>query len=307
MCPPGSGRIRSRLIAGRLQDDARRAGRTAKNFDNLFKTLPAYSTSKNQPILILFDCLPGDGNPETSEQRRRERYAVLSAFNTAGYAPAPLQADRLSYARLPTGRERAAPPRKSKTDGGKETAAPDIRIPFEWATAESPQPLKHRAVCVLWVGDYYLPLHPLKSIIHLKEMIVQEAAKQVPGATIQFAIAGRLDSKPLDDLLEDDQAVDVKPEKTPPLKGVTLYVTRSTAPFVRDRPPPEHSGLNLEYVVGTDDLLAEKLVEELELRSLHPGREGEDIAIVAEWDSQYGRKMPELFEAAGLLQGPGIA
>jgi hypothetical protein len=286
------------LAAVWAAQDTEQGPEPVKNFENLFKTLPAYSTSGDKSILILFDCLPGDGNPETSEQRRRERYSVLSAFSTAGYAPAPVQADRLSYARLPAARERGTPPRESKPESGKETSLPDFRLPFEWATAESAQPVNHRAVCVVWVGDDYLPLHPLRSIIHLKTMIMKEAAKQVPGVKIEFAIAGRLDSKPLRDLLADDQAVEVKPGSPPPLKEVTLYVTRSTAPFARDLPPPAHSGLNLEYVIGTDDLLAERLVEELELRSLHPGREGEDIAIIAEWDSQYGRKMPELFEAA---------
>jgi hypothetical protein len=266
----------------------------ARNFDYLFKARPVYSTSPTKPILILFDCLPSDGNPETSEQRRRERYSVLSALNTAGYAPAPVQADQLCYARIPTTNGPGSPPRRIKTKGDKGTSSPEMWIPFEWATAESPSEVNYKGVCVIWVGEDFLPQHPLKSIICLKSMLELAVPE---GEQVKFAINGRLDSTPLANLLDDDKNVVPNADKEL-LQNMTLYVTRSTAGFVRELPKPTHSGLNVEYVIGTDELLAEKLVNELDSRSLFPGRDGVDIALVAEWDSQYGREMPERFRAA---------
>jgi hypothetical protein len=48
---------------------------------------PNGADQKNPKVLFLFDCIDPENNPEAAEMRRRERYAILSALNTAGYVP----------------------------------------------------------------------------------------------------------------------------------------------------------------------------------------------------------------------------
>src|SRR5262249_28515905 len=87
--------------------------------------------------------------------------------------------------------------------------------------------------------------------------------------------------------------------ETGSLKGVTLYVTQSTTPSIRD---PEkllltNSGLALEYVIGTDDLLAQAIVEEMRERGIG-AKKGASGALIAESDTDYGRYMHLVFSAA---------
>jgi hypothetical protein len=91
--------------------------------------------------------------------------------------------------------------------------------------------------------------------------------------------------------------------------NVKLFVTQSTVAQIRtdlakkkSSPQPELAGkkswLEPHYVIGTDDELAKALVEELKLRGLAPGTEGNDIAIISEWDTEYGRLMMPTFKDA---------
>jgi hypothetical protein len=77
---------------------------------------------------------------------------------------------------------------------------------------------------------------------------------------------------------------------------VTLYVTNSTASSVRYK-PPNLCGLKLEYVIDTDKFLADALIAELHIRDIDlkkPGR----LAVIAEWDTDYGRELHDAFNAA---------
>ena len=51
----------------------------------------------------------------------------------------------------------------------------------------------------------------------------------------------------------------------------------------------------LVHVIGTDCELATALREELEHRGIRPAKDPAKIALVAEWDTSYGRNMIEVF------------
>jgi hypothetical protein len=91
----------------------------------------------------------------------------------------------------------------------------------------------------------------------------------------QFAITGRINSTFLDRILQGDSA----------LPGTTLYVTNSTAPSLREN-------VKLEYVIGDDNNLAVCLADEIRLRQVSL-----NIALIAEWDTDYGREMFKVFQA----------
>jgi hypothetical protein len=85
-----------------------------------------------------------------------------------------------------------------------------------------------------------------------------------------------------------------------------LYVTQATVDDIRKALLQEaKSWVQPHYVIGTDKELAKSLLEELEYRRfIEPGKPGNDIAIVCEWDTEYGRRMlPTFKNAIAALRG----
>ncbi|MCA9283912.1 MAG: hypothetical protein KDA22_01765, partial [Phycisphaerales bacterium] len=56
-----------------------------------------------------------------------------------------------------------------------------------------------------------------------------------------------------------------------------------------------HSGAVVQRTIGTDEDLVIAIIDELERRGIHPGRGGDRLALVHEWDTAYGRALPETF------------
>src|SRR5262249_23662332 len=128
---------------------------------------------------------------------------------------------------------------------------------------------------------------------------LEAAVKHRSGASCKFAVTGRIESSQLRDVLREDEQDQGKLDGQ--LNDVTLYVTYSTAPFVRQLPLPEalHSGLKLEFIVSPDDVLADTLMAELRNRGVHPEL-GDPLALIAEWDTDWGRSMHKIFHPSSL-------
>src|SRR5262249_53735288 len=106
-------------------------------------------------VLYLLDYLPPEHTPEAEENRRRERYAVLSALNTAGYVPT--EPDRLHYVQFGDPSDSKDTPDPKFGARAWKPVGRRIRIPYEWATwdpdlEDSPAKDGYWAVCVLWVS-----------------------------------------------------------------------------------------------------------------------------------------------------------
>jgi hypothetical protein len=225
----------------------------------------------SEPVLFIFDCLYAEDSAEMAEQRRRERYATLAALGTARYEPE--DSTQLRFATL----------------GGRgRPEYYDWAIPYEWWVPAKGVKAKHRAVCVLWVPK----TDRLDYLCSLKRALT------VPKSRFAFAVKGMIDTTDLQSLL-DIKALDGS------LQNVftgddTLYVTYSTAPGARGGAGNEDAlcacGLTPEYVIGTDDVLAKNLLDELKRRGIAThNKDSKTVAIVAERDTDYGRSMHHYF------------
>jgi hypothetical protein len=242
---------------------------------------PKVGGDQDKQVLFLLDCVEPENTPEAAENRRRERYAVLSALNTAGYTPT--HPDRI-YA--------VAPPRKGQPE--VDPSQDDKRIPYEWAeplrdeNGRISEDIQFQAVCVLWVSPRPDDKHQLDFLARLSRHLKVALSKCKDSPTCKFAIAGRITSTQLATMLREEAGFD---------DPVTLYVTYSTAPSVRRRQLTKQlfdSRFALEYVIDTDQFLAQKLICELKRRGIHPEQSG-SLAIIAEWDTEYGREMHQVF------------
>ncbi len=272
--------------------------------------------------LVLFVWIPAGYTFKESELRRRERYAALSAMNTAGYVPAQLSS-KIKYLKVLEPSTRLGPRRAA------------VLVPFEWfkpnegprqsSTAETPRnPDQDRpfyeSVCLLWVPDLRLSAAPgakrLETVGVFKSCLDAKLA-----GPLEVGITGRIGSdnlavitrglytRGLDtrglEVCRGDSRADVSRGQRA-LDGCPLYVTFSTSPRVRTAYRSYHDSLQLlvggwwrgygpilDFVIGDDQRLADVLIRELNNRSpKRPAR----VALIAEWDTAYGREMPNYFQ-----------
>jgi hypothetical protein len=269
-----------------------------RGFAPLRDQMPSAAAEDDTGRAVLFLCLflEPDGTPETVETRRRERYAVISALSTAGYVPA--SSESLSFLLPGAPRPPAAPP----------PAAPGYAVPFEWFVEPQDSTCGCQlrtdnpflAVCVLWFTDSpaYRPL--LGQFAALRRQVDATFGDRPH----EVVFSGRLTSARVEELLKADAHAAKRP--TAPahpdlepgcLSGSRLLLSSSTAPYVRDR-PFTFSGLAPEFLIGTDEQLAETVLAELRRRSLVPGTPDCPLALIAESDSTYGRGVYPIFVKA---------
>jgi hypothetical protein len=143
-------------------------------------------------VLFIFDYASPENTPEAAENRRRERYAVLSALNMAGYAAT--DPDHLHYvdlAPLPD----PAPAAKDSKPGES-----GMRVPYEWANwvrDKPPDEKAYRADCVLWVSP-----PPERQLLQLLAELKERQSQWEQGSVCWFAITGRIDSSRLRAMLD---------------------------------------------------------------------------------------------------------
>jgi hypothetical protein len=319
--------------------------RDRPRIDDSFASADFKNDLRQNPALFIFIYIDSRPTPEAAEVRRRERYATLSALNTAGYAP--VNSDEINYITRSGGRQEKAGSPNSVGEGPNRDF-----IPYEWVQpyeewGDAPtdaMKFKYQAVCLLWINDRFIQQRTFGFFADLKAKL----SAALHSSTADFAITGRINSNRLLTFLSEYR----KPDKTislgnsPPdffsdrkgepfailepaltqfavlgrtgmlpflrlathfttpgktnaesQKGIPLYVTNSTAPRVREE-ISETPTFQARLFIGTDQLLADCLVQELKNRGLAPGEEGNNIAIVAEWDTEYGRSMFPIFRKA---------
>jgi hypothetical protein len=282
-----------------------------------------------KPILFLVSYLDTRDSPDRAEKHRRERYATLSALATAGYVP--VQADRISY--VDVCQKRAIGATVAETNRWIHIPFEWFQLICENRPSLMP-PAKYsfRKICVLWVADDLVDGEKLKSIIELRKLLqkvkeggqginsyalpgwnclgrlllekVKEAGR---GIDFRLKVKGPIGSGELYKLLHDHDELAGKPPEAKWLEDLDVIVTNSTADYVRrplenssaDDIPPRHFKPHtgkLEYMIATDQVVADILIEELINRGLNLSQH--DVAIVAEWDTDYGRSMYSTFKQA---------
>jgi len=248
---------------------------------------------KKDTIAILAVMVSAGPYAKQAEARLRMRYAVVSGLGTEGFWPK--DAEHIGFVNDLNKATSIVNNNKGKhrldlSDG--EDQLPSL-MPYEWY--ESAGDARH--VLLLWLdNDAFTnrPLAKLELLLHalgkhagsikligpagsgtLKAM-VQEARKAASFETLRTKVDAysAMATATEEELTGDDSWVDVI------LSGnVFRHFARA---------------------IATDDLLAKKLVDELKLRMPPDNTKTMtyDVAIVSEWDTLYGRALPDAFEAA---------
>jgi len=252
------------------------------------------------PFLILPAFLGGDPYPEDVETRLRLRSAVLSALRAE--ALAPLDAEHLRYF-LFTYKER------------------DLYIPFEWFEPDSLRPNAGIGpqvhVLVLWLNESAIDTGFLSFLDCLRRRLDRVFASHKEFMP-EMRVLGPSDSDALRQMVEESADAPKRQAalcgaihgaaNNPKLKIERIYSSQSTAEQARAADPlPGQGGrlgaapithlgtIPIDFVIDTDSKLAQSLVYELHLRNSCPARRENDVAIIAEWDTLYGRGIHQVF------------
>jgi len=259
-----------------------------------------HSEAHQEETLILAVFLRGECYPEEEESRLRSRYAVVSALYAAGYAAdeaGDLRCLSMPYLNLKGPPWPVCPFERFTLRESETNREHDDLVSAEYRQVN---PLKN--VVVVWVDERLLDEtkvgpHPLEALTRLTEQLKMG----VPGSSL--AILGPQSSDTLRALLFDkgDEQHDYSDGVRTP-----IYSFASTVAALRKpQTPPSllEKYFKLVYVIGTDHELAEALSAELKLRGVKPAIDPSKIALVAEWDTYYGRSMIEEFSKE--LRGAG--
>jgi hypothetical protein len=332
----------STSVEARLWEDPFEAVKRSKDYqdpkagglDSIQKGRIAEKILKTQDeaLVILGVMVLGGEYAESSEMRRRSRYALLSGLVEQGYYPDHY--DQLNFLRFPIS---GSEPTKSKLSDviPYESYSPDPSI------SKRASPAPH--VLVLWLNQDRLHPHPLSELGILiskikNEIRPKEKTKSLSPCKIKFKLLGPADSTTLKAIIDEVRVSGTgeKGPSLPALHDVEMYCwgatadeflltgedARSNAEFNLSHALREKFAVRFYRTIGTDSQLMKALVDELELRKdpndsrlklrkdplvdeSKPRDEtscSDRVALISEWDTIYGRTLPKAFaiEASGL-------
>jgi hypothetical protein len=298
---------------------ARGAGSVARGWNELAQEIAeklAATRSHIPRISVLLVMTDGSPYVEGTEQRIRDRYAVGAALSVACYAPE--DGDRIGYVIW----NRSDPPSS---------------IPFEWYRPRKlrdcdpggPASTLHDRVLTLWLSDELFgerPLHDLSAMMQHIRRLVDESpagAGSKPAVRLAFRVIGPPGSAMLRTMVTEakqdraglnwavpgqDQGAALLPMYSPwaSVSSSVIYQSIEGA-RAREEVDPDQwvvdtfklAGIDFAYRPPSDFSLAQTLLNELALRRVRPS---DPIAIIAEWDTFYGRNLPLEFSVAGCMQ-----
>lgn len=176
----------------------------------------------------------GGDYPENAEQRRRTRYAVVSALSSQGFVPE--REDALGYFKPSVGLRR------------------QTRVPFEWFRLEN----SARQVLLLWLDENMLEE---RTAVSQLVQLMGSLDVSTPSDRARVAILGPVSSGTLAAMVAEMGQAHRTP---PPLKFFsTATATAATAPTLDALPP------SVLRMIATDDKVMDALVEELQRRNVN--------------------------------------
>jgi len=289
--------------------------------------------SRKDKVLILAVMVSNSPYAEDGEWRLRERYAILAALNVAQYVPR--NQDRIQFFRtfvdLPPPGATSQPAARASANSTPPCTRPGQKantflIPYEWLDrAPAANGNLAKSVVVLWLDDAMFVDHPAAYIGRLARQLWGSSTS--PPGNISLKVIGPDSSNGLTQLLkdpilstcpqtagDDGSAFPDRDILRAQLKGVDIYSARATAANIFVDPAMSSDqlnrsfalgdsgpGLNLRRVIGADDRLALALCDELALRGVDV--QNDQIVLVGEWDTVYGRALPRTFAAATRAYG----
>ena len=244
---------------------------------------------------------------ENTEQRRRRRYAVLSALNVSGYKPNDSQ--HIGY---------FSPQGYKCTEKCKEkctthlTDLPD-KIPFELFEKQNQEESskEKKLIILIWLdedlfGDKSLRrINTLADVLHLTDDYYIEWNKST--VKKQFTIIGPASSTTLHSMMKE---LDKSGDPMWNLKDIDFKILSPTATAANKFIFKDIKGFNAEQENPLIDFIIKKglswkilrtiksdyelglcLKSELKLRGVDT--EKDNIVLISEWDTDYGRWLPD--------------
>ncbi len=248
--------------------------------------------SKEGKVTVLGVMVTGGPYAEDTEMRIRQRYAVLSGLRRLGFVPV----DSMHIDFITVGA-------REKENGNFSLSSV---MPFEWFARERKE---NDSVLLLWINDDVFQEAPLARLGRLAGYLGLDGGKS--GSGVKFKVFGPAGSTGLREMLE---------EPAPDGRGTSAVEIFSYMATVDDALLLESAGvtdagnaknaieeifarhgIRFTRTIGSDRKLAGKLIDELELRNVDCGKD--HIALVAEWDTFYGRSLPDIYKRALMDRG----
>jgi len=234
-----------------------------------------FAAKKNVTILaVMVLGGPYDGD---IEYRICQRYAVLSALNVLHYYPDdPTHIKFLNIRSSPS----------DKHPGNNEVFFENI-IPFEWLSSPD-----SKSVMLLWLNDDIFQENPIDKLEKLRKNIKEE---------FPFKIIGPATSTTLLKMIEENKCLEDK-DNVPKMLIYSATATVDNEILLQYanikegnciQPQTFLTSGNLVRTILPDIRLAKALVNELKNRGVKPGSH---VVLVAEWDTEYGRSLPQRFK-----------
>lgn len=205
-------------------------------------------------------------------------------------------------------------------------------LPFEWFERRlfsQTYSTKAQRVLLIWVPDTMFTDDKVNQRVGLLANALRTSPKEKDYKTdgiVRVSVLGPQGSSLLRQMLPWDNDPKTRPAdqsavaqelaktKSPkkPLQGVRMYSWSATAMddllvHGLDGNPPRSNiaahlkscwGLDFKNVIATDDILARELIDELKVRYVDLTDETNHVALIAEWDTFYGRSIPVAFKVA---------
>jgi hypothetical protein len=246
-----------------------------------------------KPLLVMVAPVSGAPYSEQHESRRRTRYAILAGLNAEGFAPVDSEHVGFYW------------PGAARPDPAQELQSPKA-VPFEWFEPKSRrESVPYKGVLLLWFDEDALNNSPLKQFEGFLCRSLVAGGSSMPWA--KATILGPSFSTTLQAMVDESSkdGSSLCPESARPefyINSATAddptlipdYVSRDPACLSSDTCLQDFfakKGIKLYRMIATDEALALTIRAELRLRKVND--KASHIALVSEWDTLYGRALPD--------------
>lgn len=228
---------------------------------------------RKKTVFVLSVMVPGGPYDDNREFRTRTRYAVLAGLNVLGFYPDdPTHIDYLPL-RSPGADNQPVNPPLSLVN----------IIPYEWLVSNNHQ----QQILLLWLNEDSCKKTPLSKLENLRNAL-QLSAKF-------FKVIGPATSTNLLDMIEEGKETDLAIYSATATADDEILLEEAEADLGSKVDPVKFLG-KIQRTILTDRVLAQELMRELRRRQVFfGGRKPAHLALVAEWDTVYGRSLGKIF------------
>ena len=275
--------------------------------------------NNNSPIINVLGVMVGGGPYfENVENRRRRRYAVLSALEVSGYSPEDAQ--HIGYFETES---------INSNNKANISVLPD-RIPYEWFkhvdSSDNPEnDVNKPQLLLLWLDEDFFGSKPLGKINELlNKLNLTYSCYADKLAKVGFTVLGPSSSTTLRSMAKELRAEELRENDISKWKNLNNIKIQILSPvaiaddqLILRNLYNEEESIKVELIkelfennisegcflrtIKSDFSLAECIKGELELRGVKPG--DDHIVLISEWDTFYGRAIPLSFTKSFSLNG----